>query len=30
MTVAEVCRKMGINEATCCNWKKMHGGFVLE
>jgi len=22
---AEVCRKMGISEATFCNWKKKYG-----
>lgn len=26
MTVAEVCRKMGISEATYRNWKKKYGG----
>lgn len=26
MTVAEVCRKMGISEATYYNWKKKYGG----
>ncbi len=26
VTVAEVCRKMGIREATYCNWKKKYGG----
>ena len=26
ITVAEVCRKMGISEATYYNWKKKHGG----
>lgn len=25
-SVAEVCRKMGISEATFCNWKKKYGG----
>ncbi|ALS65185.1 Transposase [Pandoraea apista] len=25
-TVAEVCRKMGISEATFYNWKKKYGG----
>ncbi len=24
--VAEVCRKMGISEATFYNWKRKHGG----
>ena len=24
--VAEVCRKMGVSEATIYNWKKRHGG----
>lgn len=24
--VAEVCRKMGISEATFYNWKKKYGG----
>ncbi len=26
VTVAEVCRKMGISEATYYNWKKKYGG----
>ncbi len=26
MKVAEVCRKMGISEATFYNWKKKYGG----
>jgi putative transposase len=26
ITVAEVCRKMGISEATFYNWKKKFGG----
>ena len=26
ITVAEVCRKMGISEATYYNWKKKYGG----
>jgi putative transposase len=26
VTVAEVCRKMGISEATFYNWKKKYGG----
>lgn len=26
ITVAEVCRKMGISEATYCNWKRKFGG----
>ena len=26
MTVQEVCRKMGISEATYYNWKKKYGG----
>ncbi len=25
-TVAEVCRKMGVSEATFYNWKKQYGG----
>jgi putative transposase len=25
-TVAEVCRKMGVSEATFYNWKKKYGG----
>ncbi len=30
-TVAEVCRKMGISEATFCNRKRKYGGLgVLE
>lgn len=24
--VAEICRKMGVSEATFYNWKKMYGG----
>jgi len=27
--VAEVCRKMGISEATYYNWKKKYGGLGL-
>jgi putative transposase len=26
VTVAEVCRKMGVSEATFYNWKKKYGG----
>jgi putative transposase len=26
IAVAEVCRKMGISEATTYNWKKKYGG----
>jgi len=26
--VAEVCRKMGISEATFYNWKKKYGGLL--
>jgi putative transposase len=26
ITVAEVCRKMGISEATYYNWKRKYGG----
>jgi putative transposase len=26
VTVSEVCRKMGISEATFYNWKKKYGG----
>ena len=26
VSVAEVCRKMGISEAAFYNWKKKHGG----
>lgn len=26
VTIAEVCRKMGISEATYYNWKKKYGG----
>lgn len=26
VTVAEICRKMGISEATFYNWKKKYGG----
>jgi putative transposase len=25
VTVAEVCRKLGVNEATFCNWKRYSG-----
>jgi putative transposase len=28
-TVAEVCRKMGISEATYYNWKKQCGGLSV-
>lgn len=24
--VAEVCRKMGVSDATLCNWRKKYGG----
>jgi putative transposase len=27
--IAEVCRKMGISEATFYNWKKKYGGLGL-
>ena len=30
MTVAEVCRKMGICEATFFNWKKKYGGLGVS
>ena len=30
MTVAEVCRKMGISEATFYNWKKKYGGLGVS
>ena len=30
MKVAEVCRKMGISEATFYNWKKMYGGLGVS
>jgi putative transposase len=26
ITIAKVCRKMGISEATYCSWKKKYGG----
>jgi putative transposase len=29
ITVAEVCRKMGISEATYYNWKKKYGGLGI-
>lgn len=28
--VDEVCRKMGISEATFYNWKKKYGGLVFS
>jgi putative transposase len=28
--VAEVCRKMGISEATFYNWKKKYGGLGVS
>ena len=28
--VAEVCRKMGISEATFYNWKKKYGGLGVN
>ena len=28
--VTEVCRKMGISEATFCNWKKKYGGLGVS
>jgi transposase-like protein len=28
IAIKEVCRKMGISEATLYNWKKKYGGFV--
>jgi len=30
VTVAEVCRKMGISEATFYNWKKKYGGLGVS
>jgi putative transposase len=27
-TVEEVCRKVGISEATYCNWRKKYGGLM--
>uniref|UniRef100_UPI003857C503 transposase n=1 Tax=Chromobacterium rhizoryzae TaxID=1778675 RepID=UPI003857C503 len=30
MTVAEVCRKMGVSETTFCNWKKKYGGLGVS
>jgi putative transposase len=27
--VAEVCRKMGISEATFYRWKQLYGGLML-
>ncbi len=29
-SVAEVCRKMGISEATFYNWKKKYGGLGVS
>lgn len=29
-TVGEVCRKMGISEATFYNWKKKYGGLGIS
>ncbi|KIA79179.1 transposase [Chromobacterium piscinae] len=29
-TVAEVCRKMGVSEATFYNWKKKYGGLGVR
>lgn len=29
-TVGEVCRKMGISEATFYNWKKKYGGLGVS
>jgi putative transposase len=26
----EICRKMGISEATFCNWKKKYGGLGVS
>ncbi|AHD01754.1 transposase IS3 [Leisingera methylohalidivorans DSM 14336] len=28
--VAEICRKAGISQATCFNWKKKYGGLLLD
>ena len=28
--IQEVCRKMGISEATCYNWKKKYGGLGVS
>ena len=28
--VAEICRKAGISRATCCAWKKRHGGLLQD
>jgi len=30
VTVSEVCRKMGISEATFYNWKKKYGGLGVS
>jgi len=30
VSVAEVCRKMGVSEATFCNWKKKYGGLGVS
>jgi putative transposase len=30
VTVEEVCRKMGISEATFYNWKKKYGGLGVS
>ncbi|OBU84404.1 transposase [Chromobacterium subtsugae] len=29
-TIAEVCRKMGVSEATFYNWKKKYGGLGVS
>ena len=28
--VAEICRKAGISQATCFNWKKKYGGLLPD
>ena len=30
VTVSEICRKMGISEATFYNWKKKYGGLGVS
>ena len=30
ITAAEVCRKMGVSEATFYNWKKKYGGLGVS
>ncbi len=30
VTVSEICRKMGVSEATFYNWKKKYGGLGVS